>query len=104
MMKALTIDYSRTGNIENNNIKNTMTIKHKTGIKQITYLYNDEISFTNDIGQIKDFEGYTTVTLNDMKDEELKLFAKLLKNRINDVYISKGASVGINLDPIFVYE
>ena len=102
--EALTIDYSRTGDIENNNIKNTMTIKHKTGIKQITYLYNDEISFTNDIGQIKNFEGYTTVTLNDMKDEELKLFAKLLKNRINDVYISKGASVGINLDPLFVYE
>ena len=39
-----------------------------------------------------------------MKDNELSAFMKLLKNRINDVYISKGAGIGINLDPIFVYE
>ena len=81
-----------------------MTIKRKTGIKKITYLYNDEIDFTKDIGQIKDFEGFTTVKLNDMQDSELTTFIKLLKNRINDVYVSKGASIGINLDPIFVYE
>ena len=81
-----------------------MTIKHNSGIKRITYLYNDEIDFTKDIGQIKDFEGTTTVKLNEMKDNELSAFMKLLKNRINDVYISKGAGIGINLDPIFVYE
>ena len=102
--ESLIIDYSQTGKIENNDIKNTMTIKHKTGIKKITYLYNDEIDFTKDIGQIKDFEGFTTVKLNDMQDSELTTFIKLLKNRINDVYVSKGASIGINLDPIFVYE
>ena len=102
--ESLEVDYSKTGDIENNNIKNTMTIKHNKGIKKITYLYNDEISFTNDIGQIKGFDGYTTVKLNDMEDDEMKVFIKLLKNRINDVYISKGASIGINLDPIFAYE
>ena len=102
--ESLEIEYSKTGDIENNDIKNTMTIKHNKGIKKITFLYNDEISFTNDIGQIKDFEGYSTVKLNDMEDDEMKMFIKLLKNRINDVYISKGASIGINLDPIFVYE
>jgi len=98
------IDYSQTGSVENNDIKNSMTIKHNSGIKRITYLYNDEIDFTKDIGQIKDFEGTTTVKLNEMKDNELSAFMKLLKNRINDVYISKGAGIGINLDPIFVYE
>ncbi len=102
--ESIIIDYSQTGSVENNDIKNSMTIKHNSGIKRITYLYNDEIDFTKDIGQIKDFEGTTTVKLNEMKDNELSAFMKLLKNRINDVYISKGAGIGINLDPIFVYE
>ena len=42
--------------------------------------------------------------LNNYPVEQIEPFIKQLKEKINQVYISKGASIGINLDPIFEYE
>lgn len=95
------IEYNQTGSIENNDIKNYMTINKKEGIKSITIKYEDTINFTNDIGAIKDFTNENKAILNDYTDDEIKEFIQSLKDKINQVYVNKGASIGINLDPIF---
>ncbi len=99
--KNIKIEYSQEGSLENNDIKNKMVITQSEGIKSITYLYNDSVEFSNDIGKLNGFDNVARVTLNDYNDEEIKNFAEALKSKINSVYISKGASIGINLDPIF---
>ena len=53
---------------------------------------------------LKDFTNESSAILNDFSDDEVKQFISLLKDKINQVYINKGASVGINLDPIFTSE
>lgn len=97
----INIDYSQTGTVEENNIKNKMTITQNSGIKNIVYVYEDEINFTNEVGKIEDFEGKTTGTINEENDEQMKEFFTNLKTLINRIYVNKGASLGINLDPIF---
>ena len=99
--KSLKIEYNQTGTLENNDLKNYMTISKKDGIKSITYKYEDSINFTNDIGTIKDLTNESRSVLNDYSDDEVKSFVEALKNKINQTYINKGATIGINLDPIF---
>lgn len=98
---SINIDYSQSGTIEDNNIKNKMIITHTSGIKSIVYSYEDEINFTNEVGKIDDFEGKNTGLINETDDEQMKQFFISLKTLINRVYVNKGASLGINLDPIF---
>lgn len=99
--KSLKIEYNQIGTLENNDLKNYMTISKKDGIKSITYKYEDSINFTNDIGTIKDLTNESRAVLNDYSDDEVKSFVEALKNKINQTYINKGATIGINLDPIF---
>lgn len=99
--KSLKIEYNQTGTLENNDLKNYMTISKKDGIKSITYKYEDSINFTNDIGTIKDLTNESRAVLNDYSDDEVRSFVKALKSKINQTYINKGATIGINLDPIF---
>lgn len=99
--KSLKIEYNQTGTLENNDLKNYMTISKKDGIKSITYKYEDSINFTNDIGTIKDLTNENRAVLNDYSDDEVKSFVEALKKKINQIYINKGATIGINLDPIF---
>ena len=102
--RIIKIDYNQQGSLENNDIKNYATIHVDSGIKKITYAYSDSVNFTDDIGNIKDFEDKTVAILNDYSNQDVKEFIKNLKQKINSVYTSKGASIGINLDPIFEIE
>lgn len=102
--KSTRIEYNQTGSIENNDIKNYMTIIQKDGIKNITFKYDDNVNFTNDIGIIKDFSNENYAIINDYNDDEIKSFIVNLKQKINQTYINKGAQIGINLDPIFEIE
>ena len=40
--------------------------------------------------------------INDYDADYLKEFVNLVKKQINTVYINQAASIGINLDPIFL--
>lgn len=99
--KSLQVTYKMEGTITNNNISNIMEITTKNGIKQVTYSYNDKIDFTNDIGAIETFDASQAAIINNYPTEQIIPFLKNLKQKINEVYISKGAQIGINLDPIF---
>lgn len=99
--KAIEIKHKMEGSIEDNNIKNIMEITTINGIKSVNYSYSDQITFTNDIGTIGDLSNEIKVVLNEYPRETLEPFMLSLKRRINEVYISKGATIGINLDPIF---
>lgn len=99
--KKVQISYSQTGSVENNDIKNNATITYNSGIKNILYVYSDSVTFAEEIGKIQDFGTTDNIVLNDYDDEEIKAFAESLKKKINDVYVKKGASIGINLDPLF---
>ena len=99
--KKIRIEYSQSGSVESNDIKNNMVIIKNDGAKSITYAYSDTVNFTNDIGKIDDFGTNKIIVLNDYSDDDLKSFFELLRKRINDVYVKKGSLIGINLDPIF---
>ena len=99
--KKIRIEYSQSGSVESNDIKNNMVIIKNDGAKSITYAYSDTVNFTNDIGKIDDFGTNKIIVLNDYSDDDLKSFFELLKKKINDVYVKKGSLIGINLDPIF---
>lgn len=99
--KKIKIDYNQEGKIENNDIKNYLTINLSEGIKNITYSYNDKVEFVSNGTKISGFEEKGNVILNDYNDEEIKSFIQNLKEKINSVYVTKGASIGINLDPLF---
>ena len=100
--KSIEIRYHQEGSIEENNIKNKMDITHTNGIKVVTFAYEDSVNFTNDIGSIKKLSNERVALLNDYSKEEVSEFVSNIKKRINEVYVNKGASIGINLDPIFV--
>lgn len=102
--KYIEIKHKIEGSLQDNNIKNIMEITHGNGIKNVTYSYSDSLTFTNDIGSIKDLSGETVAILNDYSKDNVEPFVTSLKNKINDVYREKGASIGINLDPIFEVE
>lgn len=99
--KAIEIKHKMEGSIEDNNIKNIMDITTTNGIKRVTYSYSDQVTFTNDIGTINGLSNEIKVILNEYPKETLEPFMLSLKRRINEIYINKGASIGINLDPIF---
>ena len=99
--KKIRIEYSQSGSVENNDIKNNLVITKNEGAKSITYAYSDTVNFTNDIGKIDDFGTNKIIVLNDYSDDDLKSFFELLRKKINDVYVKKGSLIGINLDPIF---
>ena len=99
--KSVEVNYRNEGTIEENNISNIMEITTVNGIKKVTYSYKDTINFTNDVGIIKTFDENQVAILNNYPTEQISLFIKELKNKINNVYINTGASIGINLDPIF---
>ena len=99
--KKIRIEYSQSGSVESNDIKNNLVITKNEGAKSITYAYSDTVNFTNDIGKIDDFGTNKIIVLNDYSDDDLKSFFELLKKKINDVYVKKGSLIGINLDPIF---
>ena len=99
--KKIRIEYSQSGSVESNDIKNNMVITKNEGAKSITYAYSDTVNFTKDIGKIDDFGTNKVIVLNDYSDDDLKSFFELLRKKINDVYVKKGSLIGINLDPIF---
>lgn len=99
--KKIRIEYSQSGSVESNDIKNNLVITKNEGAKSITYAYSDTVNFTKDIGKIDDFGTNKVIVLNDYSDDDLKSFFELLRKKINDVYVKKGSLIGINLDPIF---
>ena len=68
---SLSIEYSQSGTIEDNDMKNKMTITKVSGIKNIVYVYEDKINFTNEIGKIDDFEG-KNILLKDIQETAKK--------------------------------
>ena len=71
------------------------------GIKTVSFEYNDTINFTNEVGKFKDMEDEKVAVINDYGQDYLNEFLNTIKNQINNVYITQGASIGINLDPLF---
>lgn len=99
--RKIKIDYNQSGTIENNDIKNNAVITMSQGIKSITYAYKDSVEFTNNIENLGSFGDISLAVLNDYTDEEIVDYIKTLKERINTIYVNKGADIGINLDPLF---
>ena len=63
--------------------------------------YNDKVNFTNSVGLLKSITDEKSAVINDYEPEYAKEFVELVKKQINNVYINQGASIGINLEPIF---
>lgn len=93
--------YYMTGTVAQNNIQNHLTINIIDGIKSVSFEYNDTINFTDDLGELKNMQDGKIAVINDYEQDYLNEFLKMLKDQINSVYISQGASIGINLDPLF---
>lgn len=104
IIKSAEFIFSLTGTVSENNIQNHLTIKLVDDIKRITFEYNDNISFTNDIGTLEEMQDDKVAVINDYDADYLKEFVNLVKKQINTVYINQAASIGINLDPIFTVE
>lgn len=102
IIKSAEFIYSLTGTVSENNIQNHLTIKLVDDIKRITFEYNDNINFTNDIGTLEEMQDDKVAVINDYDADYLKEFVNLVKKQINTVYINQAASIGINLDPIFL--
>ena len=90
-----------TGTVAENNVQNHMTINIVDGIKTVIFEYKDNITFTNDIGTFKNMQDEKVAVINDYDKDFLNEFLNTLKNQINYVYTSQGASIGINLAPLF---
>lgn len=101
IINSIELIYNMTGTVAENNIQNHLQINLVDGIKSISFEYNDTIEFTNDVGNFKNMQDEKVAVINDYNQEYLNEFLKMLKNQINSVYISQGASIGINLDPLF---
>lgn len=99
--KSIEIKTKLEGTIAENNINRIIDITTINGIKVVNYSYRGKINFTNDIGTIETFDPNSSAILNNYSKEQIEPFMNQLKSKINNVYISKGASIGINLDPIF---
>lgn len=102
--KSIKIKGKLEGSIEENNINNIIDIETVNGIKAVNYSYRGKIDFTNDVGTIATFDESNTTILNDYETDQVASFITQLKEKINNIYITKGASIGINLDPIFKNE
>lgn len=101
IINSIELIYNMTGTVAENNIQNHLQINLVDGIKSISFEYNDTIEFTNNVGNFKNMQDEKVAVINDYNQEYLNEFFKMLKNQINSVYISQGASIGINLDPLF---
>ena len=101
IINSLELIYNMTGTVEENNIQNHLQINLVDGIKSVSFEYNDTINFTTDVGNFKNMQDEKVAVINDYDQDYLNEFLKMLKDQINSVYISQGASIGINLDPIF---
>lgn len=101
IINSIELIYNMTGTVAENNIQNHLQINLVDGIKSISFEYNDTIEFTNNVGNFKNMQDEKVAVINDYNQEYLNEFLKMLKNQINSVYISQGASIGINLDPLF---
>lgn len=101
---SIEIEYNMTGTVEENNIQNHYTIHLVNDIKNITFKYDENAIFTNDIGTFKEMQDGKIAVINDYDVDYAKEFIKLVKSQINYVYINEAASIGINLDPIFKIE
>ena len=100
-VNSIEIIYNMNGTVAENNIQNHMTINLVDGIKTVSFEYNDSINFTNDVGNFKNMQDGKVAVINDYDQNYLNEFLNAVKNQINSVYISQGASIGINLDPLF---
>lgn len=101
IINSIELIYYMTGTVAENNIQNHLKINLVDGIKSINFEYNDTINFTTDVGNFKNMQDEKVALVNDYAQDYLNEFLKMLKDQINSVYISQGASIGINLDPIF---
>ena len=102
IIKSIEAKYWITGTVQENNIENHLIINRINDIKKISFEYNDKINFTSDIGTFKDMQDDKVAVVNDYDSNYIKEFTDIIKKQINDVYINQAASIGINLDPIFM--
>ena len=84
LKQTLEIKYNQEGNLQENTIKNTATIIRTEGIKKVSYLYKDTISFNSknnisklDVNQIK--------IISDYNESEIKEFVTSFKERANKI-------------------
>ena len=101
IINSLELIYNMTGTVVENNVQNHLQINLVDGIKSASFEYNDTINFTTDVGEFKNMQDEKVAVINDYDQDYLNEFLKMVKDQINTVYISKGASIGINLDPLF---
>ncbi len=101
IIDSIELIYNMTGTVAENNVQNHMTINLVDGIKSVSFEYNDTINFTSDVGEFKNMQDGKVAVINDYDQDYLNEFLNAVKNQINSVYISQGASIGINLDPLF---
>ena len=101
IINSIELIYNMTGTVAENNIQNHLQINLVDGIKSASFEYNDTINFTTDVGEFKNMQDEKVAVINDYDQDYLNEFLKMVKDQINTVYISKGASIGINLDPLF---
>ena len=101
IINSIELIYNMTGTVAENNVQNHLQINIVDGIKSASFEYNDTINFTNDVGNFKNMQDEKVAVINDYDQDYLNEFLKMVKDQINSVYISKGASIGINLDPLF---
>ena len=101
IINSIELIYNMTGTVAENNVQNHLKINIVDGIKSVSFEYNDTINFTNDVGNFKNMQDEKVAVINDYDQDYLNEFLKMVKDQINSVYISKGASIGINLDPLF---
>ena len=101
IINSLEIIYNMTGTVAENNVQNHLQINLVDGIKSASFEYNDTINFTTDVGNFKNMQDEKVAVINDYDQDYLNEFLIMVKDQINSVYISQGASIGINLDPLF---
>lgn len=101
IINSIELIYNMTGTVAENNVQNHLQINIVDGIKSVSFEYNDTINFTTDVGNFKNMQDEKVAVINDYDQDYLNEFLKMVKDQINSVYISKGASIGINLDPLF---
>ena len=98
---VIDITWHQEGTLSDNNIKNIITLTKQNGIKKVTYSYQDTINFTDEDITVEGFGGSQRAIINDYDEDDVKDFVDSIKEAINNVYVSAGTKIGINLDRIF---
>ena len=102
--RSILIVKEKVGSVNDNNLQYNYNIKYVNGIKSLDLTYNEQYTFGDNVGEIQGFkDANNVVILNEFNKEQVKSFVDKLKLKINEVYISKGSSIGISLDPIFAF-